>query len=1051
MTDAFISYSRKDIAFARILHSALTDQGVGTWIDWQDIPPSADWLAEVYEAIEQADSFIFIISPTSVESEICSLEIAHAAKNNKRLIPIVINNIDPTLVPTSLSHLNWIFFREEDEAYSVAVSDLITAIQTDQGWVKEHTRIQMRALEWERKDQEGGFLLRGRDLSEAEAWLARAAEKDPPPTALQTQYILASRSAATRRQRITFGAVLAGLVIAIALGVLAWTQRNLAVEEGFVRATAQSEAEAARGTAVFEANSRATEVVVRETAQAEAEFQRDLAISRELAVQSSNQLDKNSDLALLLAIEAQNAAETVEAGIALRQALIHPGRTVQILSGHDGALFTAIWNPDGTQILTAGKDGTARIWDAWNGQELATLTGHQAQVISAVWNPDGTQILTASSDGTARTWDVDNALQKEDAEILILMGHEGGITFAAWNPDETRIVTTSRDGTARIWDANTGDELIQFTKHESDVLHAAWHPQDGLIATSGGRTTFIWNVVTGEELTAIPQSFDSGIYALWSEDGTKLVTTAIGDAKIWDIANLTSRTDPSLEPEPLVTHTHFVPAMWIGTIMQASWNLAETQILTVSGNGTAEVWNPENGQTLFSLFGHTDGIYSGAWDLTSERILTASADGTARVWSAETGSQLAVLTSHDEAVLDAVWDPDANRVVTASADGTARIWSVNALDELLSLNASVQERSFWNASGELIATSGYGTQIWNSESGEELAKLEGGFTVWDPSGTRLLIALPDGNFQIWETSISEGVEGEKPLLEFMGHSKQVRHASWNRSSSHVVTTSSDGTARLWDVMSGDGLILIDVEEGPPIYSEWSRDGDGLLVVSPGGVHVWDLPSGGLEDLTEGMLLDEGADSLNHASWNSDGTRIISTSRGGARIWDAQSGQQLIELIGHTGAVSYAVWSPDGRKVLTTSSDNTARLWDGDTGRLLHVLAGHSGPVDYAAWNPQGTMIVTASLDSTARLWDVFSGKELAIVSGYFDAVRHASWKPDGGQFITTSWGGFVRVFAVPTATAEAACNYVVRNLTAEEWETYLGDQPYRDTCPEVSH
>jgi hypothetical protein len=114
MADVFISYSRKDIAFARLLHRALHNNEMETWIDWQDIPPSADWLAEVYEAIEQAETFIFIISETSAVSEVCSLEIAHATRHNKRLIPIVINDIDPTVVPPQLAALNWIFFRDSD-------------------------------------------------------------------------------------------------------------------------------------------------------------------------------------------------------------------------------------------------------------------------------------------------------------------------------------------------------------------------------------------------------------------------------------------------------------------------------------------------------------------------------------------------------------------------------------------------------------------------------------------------------------------------------------------------------------------------------------------------------------------------------------------------------------------------------------------------------------------------------------------------------------------------------------------------------------------------
>ena len=83
MSDVFISYSRTDIAFARLLHNALQEHEFETWIDWQDIPPSADWLAEVYEAIEGADTFMFVISDTSVSSEICSLEVAHAVQNHK--------------------------------------------------------------------------------------------------------------------------------------------------------------------------------------------------------------------------------------------------------------------------------------------------------------------------------------------------------------------------------------------------------------------------------------------------------------------------------------------------------------------------------------------------------------------------------------------------------------------------------------------------------------------------------------------------------------------------------------------------------------------------------------------------------------------------------------------------------------------------------------------------------------------------------------------------------------------------------------------------------
>lgn len=167
MTDVFISYSRKDIAFAKLLHQALKENDLETWIDWQDIPPSADWLAEIYEAIEQADTFVFIISETSLASDVCGYEIAHATQHNKRLIPIVISDIEAGKVPKELAVLNWIFFEENGEKFTRAVDDLVTAITVDQAWVKAHTRLENRALEWEKKDQDSGTLLRGGDLEVA--------------------------------------------------------------------------------------------------------------------------------------------------------------------------------------------------------------------------------------------------------------------------------------------------------------------------------------------------------------------------------------------------------------------------------------------------------------------------------------------------------------------------------------------------------------------------------------------------------------------------------------------------------------------------------------------------------------------------------------------------------------------------------------------------------------------------------------------------------------------------------------------------------------------
>src|SRR3970040_2429343 len=96
MTDVFISYSRKDKDLVRALHDALKAQNRDTWVDWEDIPPTAEWLKEIFSAIEAAHTFVFVISPDSVASDMCKQEIAHAVKHNKRLVPIVRRDAEGT-------------------------------------------------------------------------------------------------------------------------------------------------------------------------------------------------------------------------------------------------------------------------------------------------------------------------------------------------------------------------------------------------------------------------------------------------------------------------------------------------------------------------------------------------------------------------------------------------------------------------------------------------------------------------------------------------------------------------------------------------------------------------------------------------------------------------------------------------------------------------------------------------------------------------------------------------------------------------------------------
>ena len=192
--DVFISYSRKDRDFVTTLHEALKGIKRESWIDWMDIPLTAEWLEEVYSGIEAADAFAFVISPDSVDSRQCIQELAHAIEHNKRLIPILYRHVAPESVPPVLAARNWINFQEGND-FSKPFQNLIESLDTDLEWVRAHTRLLTRAKEWEREERDRSYLMRGKDLETAEELLALEASKEPRLTPLQKEYILASREA----------------------------------------------------------------------------------------------------------------------------------------------------------------------------------------------------------------------------------------------------------------------------------------------------------------------------------------------------------------------------------------------------------------------------------------------------------------------------------------------------------------------------------------------------------------------------------------------------------------------------------------------------------------------------------------------------------------------------------------------------------------------------------------------------------------------------------------------------------------------------------------
>lgn len=234
-TRAFISYSRRDLGFADRLQNALKDREIDTLVDREDIEKGEKWWARIEQLIAECDAFVFIMSQHSLSSKDCLDEVTFAAGLNKRVFPVVVSDISDVVVPEEIKAVNYVLFTANPAvgasgAFGEALDELVRALLTDLPWVREHTRLGLLARRWIGKKRASMLVLRGKELSDAEKWIARRPPKAPQPTPAHEEFIVQSRRAATARARTIVGASALAVVISLSLAAAAMWQRSIATE-----------------------------------------------------------------------------------------------------------------------------------------------------------------------------------------------------------------------------------------------------------------------------------------------------------------------------------------------------------------------------------------------------------------------------------------------------------------------------------------------------------------------------------------------------------------------------------------------------------------------------------------------------------------------------------------------------------------------------------------------------------------------------------------------------------------------------------------------------
>jgi WD40 repeat protein len=256
--------------------------------------------------------------------------------------------------------------------------------------------------------------------------------------------------------------------------------------------------------------------------------------------------------------------------------------------------------------------------------------------------------------------------------------------------------------------------------------------------------------------------------------------------------------------------------------------------------------------------------------------------------------------------------------------------------------------------------------------------------VWDvKSGKQIGDDWKDGDSAVWSIALSP--DGKKvvsgsdavrlwdidtcKVVKKWGHTEAVTSVCWSRDGRRVLSGFEDGTARQWEVESGETM---------PEPIETGHDAVYAVVYSPDTT----LFATGGRDGTDGPYTEQPIEPL-------------------IKIWDAKTGKLVAALKGHTGPVWCLAWTKDGKTLISGSSDSSIRTWNTTNWQQSAVLLDdHTNIVTALAISPNDRILASASFDNTARLWNLDNGQPISSLFQHAQPVLCVSFSGGGKRLAT---------------------------------------------------
>jgi WD40 repeat protein len=634
-SDVFLSYRRKDVDFVKKVDQALRATGREVWVDWEDIPPGVEGFGdEIQRGIEGASAFIAILSPAYLESEYCIMELREALKLKKRIIPIVYEKFEPKPPPEGIGHINWVYFTPhagQENTFEVSFPKVVQALEADYEHSREHTRILLRAIDWDKGQKNNSYLLKGAEIEKAERWQMNAASKDPTPTALQTEYVIISRKQQRKQQQQITAVISVLMVLAVIAGIVA----------------------------IFQAKA--------------ARLNEDIAHSDKLASIALQNGSEDLDVALALeAARSKNAS--IEVFKALAKVAYPPGairylHTPTDDENYEKFFFPAV-SPDGRYIVLQN-----RLIDLATDSTVLEFKDTPGIILCGIYTPDGKQVILAGDDEGVNDPSKNPVFlglyDATSGELVRKFDTGIGISNIQLSNDGSTLIAYQPDGKVKWWDVAAGKQLKEFTAGEETIFSKdlKWMANLNQAADGKGLELVILDANTLDNHVTVPISTQETYGVIRFSSDSKVIGVATGKKltsyNVQDGSERSTYTDSSSN----ILSFHYSPD---GTTLVAATSDYGVILWKRSVNG-------QPGGIITKQTIHQDSVIAAEYVAGGERIVSMDVKGVVAVWDVYPGN----MENHliDTEIPRAV-TPDGKLVITEISDDTNTVIHIRDAESL---------------------------------------------------------------------------------------------------------------------------------------------------------------------------------------------------------------------------------------------------------------------------------------------------------------------------------------------------------------------------------